>query len=179
MIPLLHRFHMTIPLRDLRACRLHRGSPLIYFNFNILLTWCLLFECMFHKILPPRAKFACLESRICKPPSTIGHLTMSHFTKWNLFWFPFPPCHKKSWISLLIWSVIVFGAKRKDAWKIGNEESTTFTSVSLLALVSHWRPQPMIFYFNLLRNSSHNVLCLSLGLRGDWDILFSPSLQNQ
>ena len=155
MIPLLQRFHVTIPVSDLIVWGLCRGSPLKYFRFSILLTGCLMFECRFHIILPPRAKFACLGSRISRPPSTIGRLTMSHLTRWNFLWFPFPPCHKKSRIRLAIWSIIIFRARRKDAWKIGNDESITFTSVSLPALVCHRPPQPLIFYFSLLRTSSH------------------------
>ena len=72
-----------------------------------------------------------------KPPSAIGNFIVSEFTKLYFFWLFFPPHHRKYLINFETYSVIVFGARRKDAWKIGKNESTDFIRMSFPALLGH------------------------------------------
>ena len=115
-IPWRQRWHIDVPMMLLFTCKFLSDEPFRYFFFMTWLTGCLLFEKRVQSILLPRARLARPGSLICRPPSKMGLLTLSQFTRWNFLWFPLPPLHRKSLIILEIYSVIFFGARRKEAW---------------------------------------------------------------
>ena len=112
--PWWNMFQIILPLGVFSTCRFLEETPLKYFSLRSWLT--LWFEYIFERNFLSNTRLADPGSLIYNPPSIIGCLTISQLTKWNFILLPLPPLHIKSLINLDIWSMINFGAKRKEAW---------------------------------------------------------------
>ena len=112
---LQQRVQIIDPFGVFYSWRFLKGASLRYFFFKIWLIGWLLLVYIFHRIFPPKSRLESPGSLVYKPPSTRGRLIVSQLTRWNLFWLPFPPCHRKSLNNFETCSMMDFGASRKES----------------------------------------------------------------
>ena len=155
-----------VPLGIFSKWRFLIDPSFSYFFQSVWLNGWSRFENSFHKIFPPIDILAKLGSLICSSPSKIGLLTISQITKWNLVWFPLPLRHRKYLINLETSSMIDFGAKRKEDYWIGREESIALMRVGFPKFVSHWLPQDTILDLILLVTLSQSEGLLGPNVKG-------------
>ena len=169
-IPFRHKFQVKDPLGMFTTWRFLKVPPKRYFFHSTWLTKWLHSENSFHKNFPPIERFVKPLSLVCRPPSNMGLLTMSHLTSCSLFFFPLSPLHRKYRISLDILSMTAFGARRSEDWYIGRAARIDLIIISSPASMSHFPPQEAIFSFILLTTSSQRegLFCLKVKERAKY-----------